>query len=75
MIETKILIDTVEKVKQFSSVVALCGVECEIIKGYNIIDARSVMGLFGIDLSEPVQLNLHSDNPELLARLNDWIVK
>lgn len=74
MLETKILINTVEKVKEFSAVVSSCGAECEIVKGYNIIDAKSIMGIFSIDLEEPVQLNIHSDNTEILDKLKEWIV-
>lgn len=74
MIETKILINSVEKVKKFSAAVSSIGAECEIVKDYNIIDAKSIMGIFSINLEEPVKVNIHSDNPEILEKLKDWIV-
>lgn len=73
MIQTKVLINSVEKVKQFSAVISSFGAECEIVKGFNIIDAKSIMGIFSIDLDEPVQLNIHSDNTEILEKLKPWI--
>lgn len=74
MIETKILINSVDKVKKFSSVVSNYGAECEIVQDYNIIDAKSIMGIFSLRLDEPVQLNIHSDNPEILEKLKEWTV-
>ncbi|WP_411678565.1 HPr family phosphocarrier protein [Caproicibacter sp.] len=74
MITVKVLIDSVEKVKKFSSILSKENVECELIEGVHIIDAKSIMGIFSIDLKKPVQLNIHSDNREILNRLKDFIV-
>jgi phosphotransferase system HPr-like phosphotransfer protein len=75
MLQTKILINSVEKVKKFSSVISTCGAECELIQDYRIIDAKSIMGIFSIDLDRPVQLKIHSDNPEILDKLKEWMVE
>ncbi|HOV41470.1 MAG TPA: HPr family phosphocarrier protein [Oscillospiraceae bacterium] len=75
MIETKVLINSVEKVKNFSAAISAFGAECEIIKDYNIIDAKSIMGIFSINLDEPVTLRIHSDNPEILEKIKEWIAE
>ena len=75
MITVKILIDSVDKVKEFSSIISKEGVECELIEGVYIIDAKSIMGIFSMDLKEPIQLNIHSDNNEILNKLKDFIVE
>ncbi|MVB12763.1 hypothetical protein CAFE_35080 [Caprobacter fermentans] len=75
MITVKVLIDSVEKVKKFSSIISKENVECELIEGVHIIDAKSIMGIFSIDLKKPVQLNIHSDDREILNRLKDFIVR
>ena len=75
MITVKILIDSVDKVKEFSSIISKEGVECELIEGVYIIDAKSIMGIFSMDLREPIQLNIHSDNNEILNKLKDFIVE
>lgn len=74
MITVKILIDSVDKVKNFSSIISKEDVDCELIKGIHILDAKSIMGIFSMDLSEPIQLNIHSDNKEILNKLKDFIV-
>ena len=75
MMEINILLNSVDKVKRFASVVAGCGAECEIVKGYNIIDAKSIMGIFSLDLEQPVSLRIHSDNAEILTKLKEWMVE
>ncbi len=75
MITVKILINSVDKVKEFSSIISKEGVECELIEGVYIIDAKSIMGIFSMDLREPIQLNIHSDNNEILNKLKDFIVE
>lgn len=74
MITTKILINDVEKVKRFSSIVSQQNIDCEIVKGIYIIDAKSIMGIFSIDLTEPVELQIHSDDKKILDTLKDFIV-
>ena len=71
----KILINSVEKVKNFTSILSKEDVECEIIEGMHIIDAKSIMGIFSIDLSNPIQLNIHSDDKAILDKIRDYIVE
>lgn len=75
MLTTKILINSVEKVQEFTSIISKQNVECEIVKGIYIIDAKSIMGIFSIDLSEPVELRIHSDDKALLELLKGFIVQ
>lgn len=74
MISVKILINTADKVKEFSSIISGEEVECELIKGVHIVDAKSVMGIFSMDLKEPIQLNIHSDDKEILNKIKKFIV-
>lgn len=74
MITVKILIDSVEKVKKLSSVLSRVSVDCELVEGVHIVDAKSIMGIFSLDLTQPVQLNIHSDDREILDKLQDFIV-
>ena len=75
MITVNVLIDSVDKVKRFSSILSSEEGECELVEGVHIVDARSVMGIFSLDLSRPIQLNVHTDNQELLNKIRDFIVE
>ncbi|MGX8702181.1 HPr family phosphocarrier protein [Caproiciproducens sp.] len=75
MMTVKILLDSVEKVKKFTSSISSEEVDFEIIEGMHIVDAKSIMGIFSIDLSKPLQLNIHSDDRKILDKIKDFIVK
>lgn len=36
-----------------------------------VIDAKSLMGIFTLDLSQPIEVKIHSDNPEVLSRFTE----
>ncbi len=74
MITVKVRLDSVEKVKEFSSVISRVEAECELIEGVHILDAKSIMGIFSLNLAEPIQLDIHSDDRKILDRLKDFIV-
>lgn len=75
MITVKILIDSVEKVKEFSSIVSKVNADCELVEGVHILDAKSIMGIFSLNLAEPIQLRIHSDDREILNKLTNFIVE
>lgn len=75
MITVNVLIDSVEKVKDFCSIVSKEDVDCELIEGLHIIDAKSIMGIFSLDISKPIPLNIHSDNKKILDKLKAFIVE
>ncbi|MFU0831416.1 MAG: HPr domain-containing protein [Oscillospiraceae bacterium] len=75
MMTVKVLIDSVEKVKAMSSIISELNVECELVEGIHIVDAKSIMGIFSLDLKKPLQLNIHSDDPHILDNLRDFIVE
>jgi phosphocarrier protein HPr len=75
MMTVKILINSVDKVKKFSSIISKENVDCELIEGVHILDAKSIMGIFSMDLKEPIQLNIHSDNREILNKLKNFVVE
>lgn len=75
MITVKVLINSVEKVKKFSSAISKEKVDCELVEGVHIIDAKSIMGIFTLDLSGPVQLKIHSDDRSILDKIKEFIVE
>ena len=71
-----IRINTIEDVKNFVTTVTKCNYEVDIVSGRYAIDAKSIMGIFSLDLSKPLELRVHSDDcDELKAELDKYIVK
>ena len=73
MITVKILLDSVQKVKEFSSVVSKMEAECELVQGARILDAKSIMGIFSLDLEEPVELRIDTDRADLPKSLKKFL--
>ncbi len=59
-----IFLGTIEGVKKFVN--AVCKLDCDvdIVSGRYVIDAKSIMGIFSIDLSEPVMVQIYADGEE-----------
>lgn len=74
MITVKVRIDTVDKVKDFSSIVSKANMDCELVQGVRIIDAKSIMGIFSLDLSKPIELRINSDDRGIVDRIKDFVI-
>ncbi len=71
-----IRINTINDVKDFVTIVTKCSYEVDIVSGRYAIDAKSIMGIFSLDLSKELELRVHSDNcDELMEELASYIVK
>ena len=77
MREVKICLGTIERVKDFVNAVTRLDCDVDIVSGRYVIDAKSIMGIFSLDLSKPIDLNIHSENnvDEILAKLAPFIVE
>ena len=49
----------------------------DLVSGRYVIDAKSIMGIFSLDLSKPIDLNIHADGEldDILAALEPYIIK
>ena len=75
MKSVKILLSMAESVKKFVAIVSKYPYDIDLHSGRFVIDAKSLLGIFSLDLSKPVVLEVHSDKcDDLLAELKDYIV-
>ena len=76
MKEITISLNTIDKVKAFVADVANVDCDLDIMSGENhkyIIDAKSIMGIFSLDLSKNLVFVIHSDDAELIAKIENII--
>jgi phosphotransferase system HPr-like phosphotransfer protein len=62
-----IKLDTVEKVKGFVNMVAPLEGDIDLAGDRYVVDAKSIMGIFSLDLSKPLTLTIH--NPAAAERI------
>ena len=76
-IETvQISLNSIDKVKSFVNDITKFDVDFDLVSGRYVIDAKSIMGIFSLDLSKPIDLNIHAENDidTILAVLKPYIV-
>ena len=66
MKETKIKLSNVQDIREFVNVVILADYDVDLVQGRYVIDAKSIMGIFSLDLLSPIDLIAHSDKPDAL---------
>ena len=68
--------DTLAKVKSFVNEVTKFDNEFDLVSGRYVVDAKSIMGIFSLDLSKPITLNIHTDEnvDKILDALKDYLV-
>lgn len=72
----KISLNSIDKVKSFVNEIARYDVDFDLVSGRYVIDAKSIMGIFSLDLSKPIDLNIHADGDatEIMETLKKYIV-
>ena len=71
----QISLNLIDKVKSFVNDVTKFESDFDLVSGRYVIDAKSIMGIFSLDLSKPIDLNIHSENTdEILEVLKPYIV-
>ncbi|MBE5931334.1 MAG: HPr family phosphocarrier protein [Lachnospiraceae bacterium] len=73
----KISLNSIDKVKAFVNEITKFDSDFDLVSGRYVIDAKSIMGIFSLDLSKPIDLNVHAqDNLDaVLAVLAPYIVE
>ena len=55
-------LNSIEKVKSFVKDINKYENDFDLVSGRNLVDAKSIMGIFALDLSKPLKLNIHSQH-------------
>lgn len=76
MYETMIELNAINDVKEFVNTVMLFDYDVDLVSGRYAVDAKSIMGIFSMDLSKPIKLQAHTDDAEALEKaIGRFIVK
>ena len=72
----KISLNSIDKVKSFVNDITKFDYDFDLVSGRYVIDAKSIMGIFSLDLSKPIDLNIHAeDNAEdVLAVIKPYMI-
>ena len=72
-----ISLNSIDKVKAFVNDISKYDFDFDLVSGRYVIDAKSIMGIFSLDLSKPINLNVHAEGnnlDEVLKVLAPYII-
>lgn len=76
MKSVKILLDTTDSVKSFVNIISSFDYDADIRSGRYVVNAKSILGIFSLELSRPVVLEIYeNDCDDLLEQLSAFMVK
>lgn len=67
-----IRLSSTKEIQQFVGALASLEGDFELVSDQYILDARSLMGIFGFDLTKPLCLKVHNDSAENLAAIKPY---
>ena len=72
----RVCLDSIDKVKGFVNDISRFNTDFDLISGRYVIDAKSIMGIFSLDLSKPTELTIHESDEmdEILKIIQPYIV-
>ena len=65
-----ISLNSIDKVKAFVNDISKYDFDFDLVSGRYVIDAKSIMGICSLDLSKPIDLNIHAEGANLDEVLN-----
>ena len=72
----QISLNSINKVKSIVNDSTKIDYDFDLVSGRYVIDAKSIMGIFSLDLSKPIDLNVHAEGnvDEVLAILKPYMI-
>ena len=71
-----IRLSLVENVNHFVNIVTRYPFEMDLRAGRHVVDAKSILGIFSLDLTRPITLEVYSDDcDELLKEIEPFLAK
>ena len=73
----QVLINTIDKINEFAKIAGKIDEELDLVSDRYIINGKSIMGIFSLNLSRPVQLTIYAEGSrldEILALLDNFMV-
>ena len=72
----QISLNSIDKVKSFVNDITKFDYDFDLVSGRYVIDAKSIMGIFSLDLSRPIDLNIRAEEnvDEVLETLKPYMI-
>ena len=75
MITKEIQLSSIEEIKGFIAEVSKCAFDVDLSSGRYLVDAKSIMGIFSLDLKGPVKVIMHTDDEQECAAFSSFLTR
>ena len=76
MEKATVSLQAINDVKEFVNIVMKYDFDIDLVSGRYAVDAKSIMGIFSLDLSKPIELHAHTDDADAFFKdINKFLVK
>lgn len=69
----QICLNSIDKVKAFVNEITKFDTDFDLVSGRYVIDAKSIMGIFSLDLSNPLQLQIEDWKEEYAEVIKKYL--
>ena len=73
MYTENIVLSGVDEVKKFVNFVSGYDFKVELVSGKYIVDAKSIMGIFSLDLDKPIKMNAYTDDENFKKKVKQFV--
>ena len=76
MLTVSVLLDSVEKVQKFVSLISKYDCDFDIESGHSCVDAKSIVGIFSLDIYSPLRLTINrcgENTEDILRDINEFM--
>ena len=75
MKSVKVHFTTYTDVKKFVDIVSQFPFDVDLVSGRYVVNGKSLVGIFSLDLAKDIQLDIYSEEPEaLLSQIQSFVV-
>ena len=76
MTKTTVNLQAINDVKEFVNIVMKYDFDIDLVSGRYAVDAKSIMGIFSLDLAKPIELEIFSDDcQDFVEKLQKFIIE
>ncbi len=74
MLKKDILLKEFKQVQEFNNICFACPYDVDIIQGKYLVNAKSIMGIFSLDISKPIVLVLDAEDEKELDKFSEYFI-
>lgn len=74
MKEFNIMLGTINDVKEFVEIVSQYDFDIDLSSGKYVVNAKSIMGIFSLDLTKKIKITAHTDDDDFFEKIKKYMV-